>query len=230
MTSIRLIALGLAALLAGCVNLRPDIHRPPTEKQLSAAAAAQYTGPVNGTLNQYISYLDQLASWHQAQSDTLLTDGALLSELGFVGAVVGVIAGASEHTNAARRAAMVAGGSTLIADRYSIKVQAGNYERAADAFICMRDKVIAKTKTLSPTVPVRALADDTASADAIQDNALVVLRKLRKVQRDIAIATPTAQQIQDALGMTVPKGGGKSPSGEKMSELQKDMITCAATF
>lgn len=221
----------LCVLATGCANLRPDIHHQPMKEELVAAGAAQYTGPDNGTLGAYYVYTDQLAAWHQGRADGLFAGNALLSELGFIGVVAGVAAAAAEHTTAARNAAIVAGGSTLIADRYSIKVQGANYEKAADAFICMRDKIGAAITEVSGG-DIRASSLDVRLPNIVKDNVLAVLRKLRKAQRDIVIAAPDVQKIKEALGLK-PAGTVKAAGAAatpNIDELEKNLITCAATF
>ncbi len=222
-----------AMLLSGCANLRPDIHKEPTRSELQQAGSAMYTGPDNGSLVEYHRYADELAAWHQKKADELFTENALLSELGFVGTVVAVLAGATEHLRVARRAAVVAGGSGLVAERYSVKVQAGNYERAADAFLCIRDQLAAAKTDEDQTThkDVRRSHPDLHLSAIVRDSVLDVLRKLRKAQRDITIAAPDIQKIKDALGIgSVGSKDVNPPSTPNIDDLAKNLAACAATF
>lgn len=217
-------------LLSGCVNLRSDIHRPPTQDELTKAGTAMFTGPDNGSLKQYYDYTSQLSAWHQTRADGLFTNDALLSELGFVSTAVAVVAGATEHLKAARRAAIFAGGSGIVADRYSIKVQANNYERAADAFLCMRDALgAAKVDEDAQQVLITESHPDIRLGALVKEQVLSILRKLRKAQRDITIATPDAQKIKEALGIAsgTSKGTLATPN---IDDLAKNLTACASSF
>lgn len=233
----RLGLIAAAIVVSGCVNLRPELQRGPTREDLAATRGAMYTGPVNGSIRDYYDYTDQLAAWHQARADQFHAAQALNSELAFVGAVVGVVGAATGHIQSAKNAAAAAGGATLISDRYQIAVQAINYERAAKAFLCMRDRLAAAEATSAKIATPLATSHPEVDARlgmTMRDKVLEVLDKLAAEQRKVKIAEPDIEKIKAALGMSADQGNinafVRKMATPAIDELLKNIATCAAQF
>lgn len=235
-----LLVLATASLISGCFNLRPELVKPPTKEELEKAGSAMYTGPVNGSIAEYKTYTDHLAAWHQKKAQELYGAEALGSETSFLATVTSVVSAATGHLQAAKSAAVIAGGGALISDRYKITVQAGNYDKASKSFLCMRDRLAAadavqnlSSQTLRTTHPeVEIRLPDTMRAKVGE-----VLDRLATAQRQISIVTPDIENIKKALSQTPTTAavssfrvGGASLDTTPIDELLKNIAACAAQF
>lgn len=235
------------ALLAGCVNLRPELYELPTQAQLDAAGSAFYSGPVNGTLQQYLDYTNNLSAWHQTRANELRRGNGTLAELGFLAAVTGVIAGATEHIQSARNALGVGAATSVVGDRYQLAVQAAAYEAAANSFFCMRER-IADARALEQAEEgargLRAGSVDYTKAFPqvsvqVRESVVNVVRKLQVKLRTMDVPTPDLSKLKAALARDADTGTAAFSTKSLMANnLNPDAITrlrsniqaCEATF
>jgi len=242
MNHIGLCLLGVvtAWLIAGCFNLRPELLKQPTQQDLIDAGSAMYTGPSNGSISEYKTYTDQLAAWHRARAREFYASEAIVSEAGFLATVTSVVAAATGHLQAAKSAAVIAGGGALISDRYKITVQAGNYDKASKSFLCMRDRLAdAYAVQALAQQPLQTTHPDVARrlSETVRSKVVEVLERLDTAQRQISIVTPDIESIKKALSQTpntpavvALMNGGSTLDTTPIDELLKNIATCAAQF
>ena len=128
-----------AALLSGCVNLYPiPIKEPAVDQSGNPVAAQPSRVPVPAKDTQRaIDNLKIYGDLYASTSDELRTKGYWSNEATFAGGALGVVGGLTKSVETAIVGAVLAGGSSIVAERYNIAVQALNYEKAADAMYCM---------------------------------------------------------------------------------------------
>lgn len=182
------------AALSGCSGLRPiPVSEPPPyiadKDGKPTQARTEPDGAMGGLIpattgSEAVKNIQIYSQWYQKQAEALkgklydTSDGAL------AGGIVGVIGGLGKSVETTLLGAGIAGGSSLVAGRYSIAVQAENYMKASDAMYCMFQSV--KSSGLSDT------SVDVAHAN---DQIWEVRRKLRKVQFDITLASPDFSNV-----------------------------------
>lgn len=186
--------------LSGCMNLRPELYKPPASKaELDNVASAFYTGPVDGSLEEYRVYADKMAAFHQNKATELRQSNALLGELGFVSAVTAAVAGATEHIQTAKNALVVGAGASVVGDRYQMAVQAAAYEAVTKSFLCMRER-LADAVALE-----KKRADRTLSAEfpdvgkQVRESSTNLVQKLQVKLRGMELPTPDLSKLKNAL-------------------------------
>lgn len=177
--------------LAGCTSFYPLPIQEP--KAIGSDGLRARPDPQRGglspakTISEAIENSKIYGDAYQEQATKLRGNDYILSDSGFAGGILGVVGGLTKSLETAIAGAVIAGGSSVISQRYQFLVQATNYEKASDAMYCMYGKLY----------PVDW--DEVTIVEFANERIDEIRRKLRKVQSSVQLASPDLGKLEDSI-------------------------------
>ena len=188
---------------AGCQSLRPlPIHEP--KQRLTERATASGLGTPNDLKSARETLWAYEASYGE-KADMLYSAKYQTDDGSFAGGLLGIVGGLTKSPNTAILGTIVAGGSSTKAQRYSLLIQATNYENAASAMECM-SSVLAFPES-----------NDEIDYPTLGQRISDVRRKLRSSQAQIDLAKTDSSALEAAI-----KAKLEALAAQKKAELEKD--------
>ncbi|MDP1927565.1 MAG: hypothetical protein Q8K62_03540 [Thiobacillus sp.] len=201
----------------GCATPLPVVDTPKYEKELPFKA--------NTFDDVKISFMGFYHAYNDEAKDKRRKNQTA-SETSFYSSIIGLIGGVAEAVPVAIAGATVAAGSGIYSDRYRLQVQAGNYEMAADAMLCM---YFASQDLTSDGLKKLTIADKPAEVEAreiARDALLKVRDKLYRLQASFVLGQPDISKLKDALkaapANNVSKASGFATFDVKEEEALKE--------
>ncbi|MCG7568530.1 hypothetical protein MHM89_01190 [Pseudoalteromonas sp. CNC9-20] len=186
----------LIVLVTGCSSYRP---LPVDELNIDSRLTAYKTN--HGSIGLSIAENPQSSVTNMKKySDWYLLKATDLQEklykhsdysLGF--GVAGLIAGVAGSPEGAAIGALLASSSTIPAERYSLAVQAQNYQKASDTLNCMYRHLAPHKQGELPRVEI------------LNDAIYQIRIQLRKLQSSITLADPDMEKLKNSLATLMTK-------------------------
>jgi hypothetical protein len=195
MKKVNLYSLMCAVTLSACSSLPLPVVDTPNPD-----ADKMPFGDISTFDNVKAKFKGYYLAYSEAAKDKR-TSAQSASEVGFYGAVLGVVAGIAKDVNTAIGGGLIGSGAGLYNDRYKLQVQAQSYEVSADAMLCMylasQDLV---TRDIAEfNVGSADQSGDLAARDIAIDGLLRVRDKLYKLQTTFQLGTPDPNKLKDAV-------------------------------
>lgn len=226
----RVLPVILGSILAGCTTYHPlPVDEANIVERLNKNSITIGL-PVANTPEQAIADTWTYAQWYAQKSAELRQSHYRYADAGLGFNLAGLAAGFAGHAQAAASGSLLANLLGWPDNRYQIGVQAGNYEKAADAMSCLH-------RQLSPLTRAGKQAS-LPEADVINTRIAEVRTRLRKVQAAVTPATPDTKQLEAALRTLLTRANTRSaiPRGDRESvaeaqqTLAAELDKCVATF
>lgn len=202
-------------VLTGCAQYRPIVAEPTQAARADASKGGR--DPAKSVPEAVVS-LKIYSDFFLQKALELKTKEWELSDVGYGGAIFGVLGGLAKSVEAAGVGALAATGSSMTMQRYQLSVQSKNYRRAADAMSCIRSKIF----------PNQGLNLDITLINEAIDS---IRTKLRTAQLDIELASPDVGQLESAVEKTTKARTAVIQANENLVNAKaKGTFTAEATL
>lgn len=206
---------GLVLLfLCGCGGLRPvPVIEPPstqTEPNVSRGLSPATTTP------QAIKNLKIYSDSYFSTADSLRTKEYISSDISLGGGILGILGGVGKSVEIAVSGGLISTSAVMFSDRYQLKVQATNYEKAGDVMSCMYRAAVFLEKIGSASASVEAPKFINYRVDEVR-------AKLRKSQIAVDLLSPDMSKFEAAAQEFQTKRSAAEDASEKAKGLADDV-------
>lgn len=175
--------------LCGCGGLRPlPVAEPPsnqTEPNVSRGLRPATTTP------QAIKNLQIYSDSYFSTADSLRIKEYTSSDISLGGGILGILGGVGKSVEIAVSGGLISTSAVMFSDRYQLKEQAKNYERAGDVMSCMYRAAVFLEK-------IGGAADSVETPKFINYRVDEVRAKLRKSQIAVDLVSPDMSKFEAA--------------------------------
>lgn len=190
----RFYVVALSCILGGCTALRPLPVIEPAGGTPTNRTQPDYTrgGLIPaGSIDEAVANLRIYRDSYFSTADKLRSAEFDNSDLNLLGGILALAGGVAKSVETAVTGGVISAGGSIISQRYQLKNQALNYEKAGDTMNCMYRNAI----FLKPLAP--AATPDAASF--INERIDEVRGKLRKAQIAVDLLAPNLSELEGAL-------------------------------
>lgn len=184
----------VVVLLSACTSLRPlPVVEPeggtpdnPSQPDFRRGGLI----PAN-TPDQALKNLKIYADSYYSSGDRLRSSEFNNSDLTLIGGILALVGGVAKSVEVAVTGGVLSAGSSIASQRYQLKIQAANYEKAGDAMSCMyRNGMQLKL------IDEKYLGD---TPSFVNDKIDEVRGKLRKAQISVDLLSPKTDELEKSL-------------------------------
>lgn len=207
-----------SVLLSACDSLRP---LPVVEPEGGTAENPSQPDFRRGglipahTADQAVKNLKIYADSYYSTGEKLRASEFDNSDLTLMGGILALVGGVAKSVEVAVAGGILSAGSSISSQRYQLKIQAANYEKAGDAMSCMYRNGM----QLKP-IDVKYLSE---SPSFINEKIDEVRGKLRKAQISVDLLSPKTDELEKSLKQLQ----GASTAA---AEAQTSLFSLRATF
>jgi hypothetical protein len=181
--------------LTGCMRPLPVRQTPKIYTNDIKQSTVLGYGPATN-LTQAQCYLRDYETAYVEQADARITRYYKGSDTGTAGGIIGMLGGLTKSPQTAIAGLLINAGGNLEEQRYQLRVQAGNFNKAANAMRCMQ-------RALTPSPIPSDLTNDSETekvfTQQVNDHIDRIMMRLRDQQFSIIPNPVSTDQIRDAI-------------------------------